>query len=257
MSPRARMLVTLCGGGALLAVLLIGFSGLPAFGTYLGPYGTVLNTIAPQQRKIPNVVTAVNFDYRGLDTMGEEFILFAAVSGLTLVLRKDRQETTDEPLPPAANRPAAARTDAVRAFSVVGIALTGAFGLYIAIHPQLTPGGGFQGGAITAGFAALLFLGLGYRPFIRCVPQKRTEPIEASGAAGYVLIGIATLATSGAFLANVLPLGSFGDLFSTGTITVINFCVAVEVLAGFVVMFAEFADETRVERSCGGKESTS
>ena len=255
MSPGARTLLTLCSGAVLLTVVLTGFARLPAFGTYLGPYGTVLNVVAPRERKIPNVVTAVNFDYRGLDTMGEEFILFAAVSGLRLVFRKDRREVTDEAFAPAPKRPHVTRTDAVRAFSALGVAITVAFGIYMAIHSQLSPGGGFQGGAITAGCAALVFLGLGYRALKRFAPQEDAEPFEAIGAAGYVVIGIVTLAVSGAFLANVLPLGSYGSLFSTGTIPLVNLCVAVEVLAGFLVMFGEFADETRVERKAARRKT--
>ena len=49
-----------------------------------------MNTIAVPQRHTANVVTAVVFDYRGFDTMGEEFILFAAVSGVVLLLRETR-----------------------------------------------------------------------------------------------------------------------------------------------------------------------
>ena len=248
MTPAARSILTACAGLVLLAVLALGFSRLPPFGIYLGPYGTTLNTVAPHERKIPNIITAVNFDYRGLDTMGEEFILFAAVAGLTLVLRKDRAETTAEPLPPARGRPKVARTDAVRGFGLLGCALTVTFGWYLAVHPQLTPGGGFQGGAITSGFAALIFLSLGFRPFKDFAAHERAEPLEAAAALGYVVMGIAALAVSGVFLANVLPLGESGALFSTGTITVINLCVAIEVIAGFVVMFTEFADQTRVER---------
>jgi multisubunit Na+/H+ antiporter MnhB subunit len=35
-----------------------------------------------------NVVTAILFDYRGLDTLGEATILFSAVSGVLTVLRE-------------------------------------------------------------------------------------------------------------------------------------------------------------------------
>jgi len=35
-----------------------------------------------------NVVTAVVFDYRGYDTMGESFILLTAISGSMAILRK-------------------------------------------------------------------------------------------------------------------------------------------------------------------------
>jgi len=35
-----------------------------------------------------NVVTAIVFDYRGFDTLGEATVLFSAVTGVMLVLRK-------------------------------------------------------------------------------------------------------------------------------------------------------------------------
>ncbi|MGM0404835.1 MAG: hydrogen gas-evolving membrane-bound hydrogenase subunit E [Thermoplasmatota archaeon] len=38
--------------------------------------------------QVNNVVTAVLFDYRGLDTLGEATVLFSAVSGVLTVLRK-------------------------------------------------------------------------------------------------------------------------------------------------------------------------
>ncbi|MFO8110327.1 MAG: hydrogen gas-evolving membrane-bound hydrogenase subunit E [Thermoplasmata archaeon] len=38
--------------------------------------------------QVNNVATAILFDYRGLDTLGEATVLFAAVSGVLTVLRK-------------------------------------------------------------------------------------------------------------------------------------------------------------------------
>jgi multicomponent Na+:H+ antiporter subunit B len=207
----------------------------------------VLNTVAVQERKLPNVITAVNFDYRGLDTLGEENILFAAVAGLALVLRRDRERTTKRPLPAAPGRARTRRSDAVRAFSILGIALTVAYGTYMAIHPHLTPGGGFQGGTILSGFAALTFLGLGYEAFSRVIDEEPFELLEALGAGAYTLIGLSALAIAGFFLANVLPLGGEGMLFSSGTIALINFFVALEVCTGFVLVFLEFTRETRQE----------
>lgn len=245
MTPVARCALAAISGLTLLVFFLYGLRGLPAYGHYPGPYGTMLNSMAVQERKLPNVITAVNFDYRGLDTLGEENILFAAVAGLALVLRHDRRRTTKRPLP---SRQVAARpSDAVMAFSILGIAVTVAYGTYMAIHPHLTPGGGFQGGTILSGFAALAFLGLGYEAFTRIVSEEPFELLEALGAGAYSLIGISAMALSGFFLANVLPLGGEGMLFSSGTIPLINFFVAVEVCTGFVLVFLEFARETRQE----------
>ncbi len=45
---------------------------------------------------VNNVVTAVLFDYRGLDTLGEATILFTAVSGVLTVLREIKKEEGDD-----------------------------------------------------------------------------------------------------------------------------------------------------------------
>lgn len=46
-----------------------------------------------------NAVTAVVFDFRGYDTMGEAFILFTAISGCLVMLRKTakKKEGADGP----------------------------------------------------------------------------------------------------------------------------------------------------------------
>jgi multisubunit Na+/H+ antiporter MnhB subunit len=38
-----------------------------------------------------NAVTAIVFDYRGYDTLGEATVLFTAVTGVALILRKVRK----------------------------------------------------------------------------------------------------------------------------------------------------------------------
>ena len=45
-----------------------------------------------------NVVTAIVFDYRGFDTLGEATVLFTAVLGVGMVLRRMRagEEMEDE-----------------------------------------------------------------------------------------------------------------------------------------------------------------
>ncbi len=39
-----------------------------------------------------NIVTSIVFDYRGYDTLGEATVLFAAVSGVLMALRKGGEE---------------------------------------------------------------------------------------------------------------------------------------------------------------------
>ncbi len=67
----------------LAAFYLWGLAGLPGFGHYPGPYGDIINRIAVAQTNATGVVSAVNFEYRGFDTVGEEFILFVAATGVS------------------------------------------------------------------------------------------------------------------------------------------------------------------------------
>ncbi len=247
MTPAFKTALAAASCALLFALVLVGFHALPPFGHYAGPYGDMINAVASHERQLPNAISAVNFDYRGADTLGEEFILFVAVAGITMVLRKDRQRTTPDALPSAHGRPASTRSEGLRLFSIAGVGLTIAFCVYLGIHPHLTPGGGFQGAAMLAGFAALVFVGVGYDPFTRIASQDGNELAEAIGAGAYVVIGLATMVIAGNFLTNVLPLGGNGEFFSAGTIPLINVFVALEVVAGFVLMFIEFARETRRE----------
>ncbi len=43
---------------------------------------------AQQDKAANNVVTAIVFDYRGFDTLGEAAVLFTAVSSIALIFRK-------------------------------------------------------------------------------------------------------------------------------------------------------------------------
>ncbi len=246
MSRRLRHVVVWVGALGLALLLAGAFLKLPPFGNYPGPYGDMINSLAPYEQHVTNVVTAINFDYRGLDTMGEEFMLFTAVSGLVLLLRGARGESPNAPPNPPEERALEPRSEAVRWFSFGLIALINLFGSYMVVHGHLTPGGGFQGGAILGTASMLVYVAFNYRTYRKATPKEWMEVVEGLGAASYVVIGLGGILAGGAFLQNVLPLGTRGELLSGGTIPVINFAVGLEVAAGFALLFNEFLEETRV-----------
>ena len=251
MTPELRRRVFLVAAAAVGALLLWGLAGLPDFGTYAGPYGDVLNQVAVAERKATNVVASVTFDYRGVDTMGEEFILFAAVMGVAILMRAQRDETEQPPDEDASDRNAPATSNAVR---VIGLALVGPvvlFGLYLVVHGHLTPGGGFQGGVVLATAALLVWLSGEYVTLRRVSPELVGDLAESVGAATYVVIGLLGVAAGATFLANVLPLGQPGALLSAGTIPPINAAVGLEVAGGFVLLVYEFLEQTLVIRRPG------
>src|SRR5213079_2057939 len=103
--------------------------GLPDFGSYQGGYGNQLNREVVPERHTSNVVGAVVFDYRGFDTLGEEFILFSAVVGVSLLLRKDREEAAP------ADR---VRSDPIMATGAVAAALLFVLGLWVVAFGYVT-----------------------------------------------------------------------------------------------------------------------
>jgi multicomponent Na+:H+ antiporter subunit B len=250
-TPAMRRWVFLAAATVAGALLLWGLTGLPNYGVYPGPYGDVLNQVAVAERKATNVVAAVTFDYRGVDTMGEEYILFAAVIGVAVLLRAQRDEVEQPPDEDAADRRAPGTSNAVR---VLGLALVGPvvlFGLYMVAHGHLTPGGGFQGGVVLATGALLVFLSGEYVTLRRVRPVALIDLAESSGAGGYVTVGLLGLATGAAFLENVLPLGEPGALLSAGTIPLLNLVVGLEVAGGMVLLLSEFLEQTLVLRRPG------
>jgi multicomponent Na+:H+ antiporter subunit B len=247
LSFAARRRLFLVGGAALGAVLLWGLGGLPDYRDVTPLYGQIINQVAVEERSSTAVVSAVNFDYRGFDTLGEEFILFAAALVLALLLRRlseeQRSRLTKEP------RHRHTTSAAVRLTCGVLVGPTVLLAVYITAHGHLTPGGGFQGGVIAATALLLVYLGSDYPTMQRLRPLPLVETAKAAGAAAFVLIGLAGLIVAGAFLENFLPLGSPGELVAAGTIPLLSIAVGVEVAGGFVLLLSEFLDQLLVIRA--------
>jgi len=248
-TPGQRRWVFLAGMAALAAFYLWGLKGLPGFGNYPGPYGNIINRIAVSQTKATGVVSAVNFEYRGFDTVGEEFILFVAAAGVSLVLRPLRAERERPRRDEALDRRVPATSDAVRMVSLVMTGPIVVMAWYLASHAQSTPSGGFQGGVVLATAFVLIYLAGQFLTFKRFSPVDVTDAVEAVGAGGFAAIGIAAVAMGLAYLTNFLPLGiTPGAVSSSGTIALISFFVGVEVAAAFVLIVSELLEQTLLIR---------
>jgi multicomponent Na+:H+ antiporter subunit B len=233
----------LVSAAGLATIFAAGLRNLPPLGDYRGPYGNAVTQVAVYERHATDVVNAINYDYRAFDTLGEEFILFGSVLGVLLLFRpssggedhdKRQQSEAEDALPVS---------DALRisAQALVGVMVV--FGVYIASHGQLTPGGGFQGGVILASAPLLIYLSGDSRAFEKIISSPLVKLAECGGAAGYALTGVAALFMGAHFLTNIIPLGTTGDLFSSGTIAVISVIVGIEVTGGFVQLMQVYLRE--------------
>ncbi len=173
-----------------------------------------------QELGATNLVTAIVVTYRGLDTLGEVTVLFLAATGVSVLLRRTNTGS-DSPNPPKreSSEILQTATQLLTPFIVM-------FGAYIFINGHLTPGGGFQGGAVIASAVLLLFLTNPYQS----VNHRILKIIESLSGASYVLVGILGLFLAGGFLDNrILPLGEPGRILSAGAIPIIYTFIGLKV----------------------------
>src|SRR3984957_16394762 len=254
MTPRQRLWLFAFGAAGLVACYLWAFAGLPGFGNYPGPYGPAILRQVIAQTNATAAVSAINFEYRGFDTVGEEFILFTAAAGMAVVLRRLRGERQGEqgeesPAEQAASRQVPATSSAVRVVSVLLVGPTAVIGWWLATHAQSNPSGGFQGGVILATAFILVYLSGEFLVLKRFSPVDLTEVVEAVGAGGFAAIGVSAVAMGLPSLKNFLPLGSVpGAVSSAGTIPLISFFVGLEVAAAFILIIGELLEQTLLIR---------
>lgn len=216
-----------------LAALLIGLAAqLPLGMTPMGVGQAILEQ-APGETGSANIVTSVVLAYRGIDTLGELAILFAAATVAGLVLAPSIHAGSEAKAEP--------REDAglvLRSGSDLLFPLLLSVGFYIVLHGHLTPGGGFQGGVV---LAAAFFVSFLARP-ARQPSHVGIVLIEALAGAAFIGIGLAALFGGGAFLQPLLDKGTLGQLVSAGSLPLLYLAVGLKVGAELSGLLAHLAE---------------
>ncbi|MBU7043698.1 MAG: sodium:proton antiporter [Theionarchaea archaeon] len=116
------------------------------------------------------------------------------------------------------------------------------FGFYVIMHGHLTPGGGFQGGAVVASGIALVLIAYGYDHTVERIKKSNLSVLESLGALGFIglaFLGIGTtffynfLANAGGLFGDVTILGiNAGNLNTAGLLPLMNWAVGIKVMAG-------------------------
>lgn len=228
--------MALLAGGAFATLFVLAALHMPAFGGRHHLYRDHA-VAASVEHRTANVVSSINFDQRGLDTLGEESVLLASVSGVVVLLRKADDETESEGL---------ARGEVLSSTRLAGYAMlpvTALLGFDVITHGSLTPGGGFQGGVVLGTGLHVVYLAGRYQALQRARPLPVFEWGEALGAGAFACLGLATVLAGSSFLANVVPKGTFGELLSSGTVPLLNGAVGIEVASATVVLLAKFLEQ--------------
>jgi multicomponent Na+:H+ antiporter subunit B len=242
MSRPVRMAIFALGAAGTAALLAWGLAGLPSFGDFDGRYGQLLAHMTVPERHATSAVSVTTFDFRGLDTLGEEFILFTAAVGVLVLLRAQRAGETIAAEPIRQRHPTADSLT-LRSVAVALAAPVLVLGLYVVAHGHLTPGGGFQGGVVLMTAFLLIYLGGTHLHLRNLRPLSAMEASEGIGAAGFALIGLGGIVLAGAFLENWTGFGTVGNLISGGVIPLLNLSVGLEVMGAVLVVIGELLDQ--------------
>jgi multicomponent Na+:H+ antiporter subunit B len=217
---------------ALMAMIFFNLASNYIENTSLSKLGHYYAEQGPKELGAPNLVTAVVVTYRGLDTLGEVTVLFISAAGVGLLLRRTRRNQDDDEGLEAGDREEetaiqhSAASEIVETATELLLPMVILFGVYVFMNGHLSPGGGFQGGAIIASGTMFLLLAL---------PESHISRLmiaitESMSGFSYVVVGVLGVILAGGFLDNrIMDLGSYGHLFSAGAIPLIYTLVGLKV----------------------------
>jgi multicomponent Na+:H+ antiporter subunit B len=226
---RYLVLILLLGLGILFFTLLLGY----APDTELNLTARYYAEHTAQDIGAANIVTAIIVTYRGLDTLGEVTVLFltASIVGLLLSRGIHKGKSLQRDLPQSG--------ELITTGTHLLVPLILLLGAYVFVNGHLTPGGGFQGGAILASAVLLMLLTDPLRHF----SHRLIAAVESISGLFFVSIGILGLFFAGGFLDNrIMPLGELGALFSAGAIPLIYSFIGLKVGAEFSSMLVNLSE---------------
>ena len=208
--------------------------------------------VAVAQTNATGVVSAINFDYRGFDTVGEEFILFVAAIGVATVLRQLRGERERAAGRRGAGRDVPPTSSAVRMVALL-LHRAGRAGRLVARLARADqpvrrlPG---RGGAGHRVHPDLPVRGV---PGVQADQPGRPHRRRGGGGRGRLRRHRAQRGGHGPAVPEELPAARPvpGAVSSSGTIALISFFVGIEVAAAFILIVGELLEQTLLIRHGG------
>lgn len=186
----------------LIAVpLLYAMSELPPHGSAQSPPYRHVSAYylenGAEEAGAENIVTAVILNYRGFDTSGEVTVIFtslAAVLAILVGVRKGEDPIAEEP---GSDVPVSDVVSFIVRLLAPAIAL---FAVYVILNGHVSPGGGFQGGAILAALIIVITMVVGERQAQALVPQSVRKLLQIAAPLAFIGVGTAGLIVYGHFL---------------------------------------------------------
>lgn len=235
---------------AFIVILLAAVSYLPKTGSAMKPDNNEVSQRyiekGLQETGAVNIVTGMILDYRAFDTLGESHVLFIATITVLIMLRLNKEKSGDEE---HISREAAEENDRIyepkndailqkAAFVLVPMIMI--FGIYVILNGHLSPGGGFSGGAIVGAGLILYLNAFGFAKTERFFTEKTYKRICFSALSFYCLAKSYSFFTGANELHSIIPMGTPGNILSSGLILPLNICVGLVVACTMYAFYALF-----------------
>ncbi|MDO4616137.1 MAG: MnhB domain-containing protein [Lachnospiraceae bacterium] len=226
----------------LISLLLLTVSYLPKFGSADNPTENevVQRYIEDGTDEVGsvNLVSNMILGYRGFDTFGETCVLFIAATCVLVLLKRSEKEIEEEKETDWQYEP---KPDMIlQMVTRILVPCIFLFGIYIILNGHLSPGGGFSGGSVIGAGLILYVTTFGFHKTQKFFNEKTYEVAKVGALCLYSITMSYYFYTGANMLKNIIPLGTPGNLLSSGMILPINIFVGVEVACTMYAFFAMF-----------------
>ena len=231
---------------ALIAMLLLAVSYLPPVGSAQNPASNevVRKYIEDgmQDTGAVNIVTGMILDYRAFDTFGESNVLFIATCTVLILLRNDKKKDKRKAAVEARREQYYEPKDdsILQKITFLLFPVIVIFGIYVILNGHISPGGGFSGGAIIGAGLILYANAFGFEKLNRFFTEKTYKTVSFSALTFYCLAKSYSFFTGANHLESGIPLGTPGDILSSGLIFPLNICVGLVVACTMYAFYTLF-----------------
>lgn len=220
----------------IFIVFFIAFEDLSRLIEQYGGYGKdYFAAFGLEDTGANNLVTAILLDYRLFDSLFEAGILLIAVSGIIWISKHDLEEKNAQFMLDKYKTP-----DLFVTFSRLVYPLMLAFGFYVIINGHLSPGGGFQGGAIVATAVLILY----YIDSDKATNIGLIVTVEKLTYIAILVVAFISLFTRGEVFTNFFD-PSGGAPRMAIYLVLLNVLIGVKVALGLWTIFTAFLQEGR------------
>ncbi len=231
----------------LIGVLLFTLANLPRYGEENPRTTEVVERYVEhglEETGAVNIVAGMILDYRAFDTLGESHVLFTALVCVMILLMRDRKnmrsQYEDFYIIRSEHYYDTSKDQIMRNVGMVLIPCILLYGIYVLLNGQISPGGGFSGGAVIGAGLIIFAASFGFDKVDAVLTRRRINIITFSALSFYSFAKGYVFFTGANGLENHIPKGTPGAIISGGLILPLDIAVGIVVactMFGFYSLF--------------------